>query len=168
MKTISKTIIAFFIAGFFSATAQSKNDETAVENTFKAAYEAYNKGDSKAGIAFYSENASEVSPDGSIMSGKTALLKGWDAFMKMVDEKPSFRYSNLSVRFISSDVAILTWESNDEFKIQGQKVTGNMRCLGVMKKTNGKWLMEADSVTPITPAPQQAIFDRPSLPPGKN
>ncbi len=67
---------------------------------------------------------------------------------KMLDAKPKFTYHLTSWRLVNPDVAILTWDSEDEFIIQGQKIVGKNTCVAVLRKEKGKWLIEHDQLTP--------------------
>lgn len=133
--------------------AQNATDEAAVKAFWKDIYEAYNADDTEKMWAAYTENATEIGPDGSLTTGKKNLRESWDMFMKMADEKPKFSYTNPSVRFITPEVAIITWDSDTDVKIQGQQVGGKTRGMAVVHKIKGKWFVEFDSLTPVMQMP---------------
>lgn len=70
-----------------------------------------------------------------------------------MDEKPKFTPSNPEVKFITPDVALITWQTEDEMKMQGQTMKSKNNGLAILKKTGGKWLVEADALIPIMEMP---------------
>lgn len=104
--------------------------------------------------AAYTDNAAEIGPDGSLTTGKQALRENWAAFMKMADAAPKFTYENPSVRMLTADVAILTWDSIADIKIGGQQVGGPTKGMAVLRKINGQWFIEFDSLTPKMQMPE--------------
>ncbi len=152
LKNFTITLVTLF-ATLSMMSAQTKADEAAVKGFWKDIYEAYNAGDTEKMWAAYTENATEIGPDGSLTSGKKVLRESWEMFMKMVDEKPKFTYGNPLVQFITSDVAIITWDSDADIKIQGQQVGGKTRGMAVVHKIKGDWFVEFDSLTPIVTMP---------------
>ena len=134
--------------------AQTAADEAAVKAFWKAAWTNFESGNSDQMWASYTDNASEISPDGSLTNGKKALRENWDAFMKMADEKPAFKYDGESVRFVTPDVALVTWDSEADIKIGGQQVGGKTKGMAVVHKINGQWLIEFDSLTPVMAMPE--------------
>ncbi|MBL7813546.1 MAG: SgcJ/EcaC family oxidoreductase [Saprospiraceae bacterium] len=151
MKSIATTVL--FLSLFCSLNAQSSTDEAAIKKLFSDVTSAFNEGDYKKGFTYYTNNAFEIGPDGSLISGKKALTDSWSEFMKMSDTKPVFTYSNPSLQWVTADVAVLSFDSEADIKIQGQQVGGKTKGIAVCHKVNGKWLIEADAVVPITTPP---------------
>lgn len=154
MKTTIFSFILLFSFSLFSQNASAQTDNQATfEAYLKTVYTAYESGNNDAMWAFYTEKAAEIAPDGRLTSGKAGLKAGWDEFMKMVDSKPTFNYKLTSWRLVTPDVAILTWDSTANIKIQGQKVGGPSTDMAVLHKINGKWMIEFDSMTPVMQMP---------------
>lgn len=155
MKNILFSILALLACAIFtpSAQAQSAADEAAIRAFWKTTWEAFQSGNVEQMWAAYTDNALEITPDGQLASGKPAMRASWDEFMKMVDTPPSFTSENLAVRQITADVAILTWDTTADIKIGGQQVGGPTKCMGVVRKVNGKWQIEADAMTPVMQMP---------------
>ncbi|MEZ4959846.1 MAG: nuclear transport factor 2 family protein [Saprospiraceae bacterium] len=154
MKTFFFSAATFFATLFFVQNAQAqKADQATFEAFLKQVYVAYQSGDDNAMWAFYTDAASEIAPDGMLSSGKEALKASWDQFMKMTDGRPSFTYKLTSWRSISPDVALVTWDSNADIKVQGQQVGGPSSCVAVLHKINGKWKIEFDGMTPVMQMP---------------
>ncbi len=133
----------------------SNANANAVHSFITETYDAFANGDDAKGWAGYTEEAAEIDPMGNITFGKKALLEGWDGFMKMADEKPVFTYSNVLVRMLTNDVALAVFDSEADIKIGGQQVGGKTKGMAVLRKINGQWKLEFDSITPIIPMPEQ-------------
>ena len=146
----------FFAALVLSAQnlqAQAPKMENAetVKAYLKTIYTAYEKGNIEEMFSYYTQDAAEIGPDGSLTSGLAALKSSWASFEKMMDAKPKFTYNLTSSRMITPDVAIVTWDSEADIKIGGQQVGGKTICMAVLTKKDNKWLIEFDSMTPIMP-----------------
>lgn len=152
MKKITLLVSILFTA--LSVSAQSGSSEAAIKKMWLEVYEAYNKGDYEKGFEVYTEKALEITPDGRIAVGKNSLRENWEEFMKIVDEKPTFKPDNLTVRMITPEVGILTWTSVDDIKINGQQMGGNTVNLAIAHRINGKWMIEADALVPVVPMPE--------------
>lgn len=154
MKTTIFSFILLFSFSLFNQNASAQTDNQASFEAFlTTVYTAYESGNNDAMWAFYTEKAAEITPDGRLTAGKAGLKTGWDEFMKMVDSKPTFTYKLTSWRLVTPDVAILTWDSTADIKIQGQQVGGPSTDMAVLHKINGKWMIEFDSMTPVMQMP---------------
>ncbi len=155
MKNTLFSILALLFCTFIAPNtqAQTADDEAAVKAFWQETWQAFEAGDYEKMWAAYTDNATEIGPDGSLTSGKKALREGWDAFMQMVDEKPRFTSENVNVRMLTADVAVLTWDSTADIKIGGQPMGGKTRGMGVVRKINGKWFVECDAMAPVMPMP---------------
>lgn len=129
------------------------DDESTFTSMLKQVYEAYESGDNDAMWSFYTDHASEISPDGRLTVGKEDLKLGWDQFMEMVDAKPRFSYELTSWRLITPEVALVSWKSVADIKVSGQQIGGPTTCIAVLHKMDGKWKIEFDGMTPILPMP---------------
>ncbi|MDX1913849.1 MAG: nuclear transport factor 2 family protein [Saprospiraceae bacterium] len=141
-------------SGFLWAGSRSGNpDAEAVYSAISKAYDAIVAGDVEKGFAVYTDQASEIGPDGNITHGKKAMLESWNAFVKMTDETPKFSYSNVQVRLLTKDVALAIWESDADIKIGGQQLGGKSRGAAVMRKIGNEWKLEFDQMTPMLGMP---------------
>ena len=131
----------------------SDSQANAIIQALSGAYDAFIAGDLDKGFAVYSDDASEIGPDGSLVHGIKTLRQGFDDLQKVVDEKPNFKYSNIQVRILTNDVALAIWESEADIKIGGQQVGGKTRDMAVLQKINGQWKIVFDQLTPIMPPP---------------
>jgi uncharacterized protein (TIGR02246 family) len=154
MRTVLFSFVLLFAFNLFSASASAQAyGQAAFEDLLKKVYDAYQRGDNDAMWAYYTDQASEISPDGHLASGKAALKAGWDEFMKMADEKPAFTFQLTSWRLITPEVALITWDSNADIKIQGRQVGGPSICVAVLHKIDGEWKIEFDGMTPVIQMP---------------
>lgn len=153
MKTILISACTFFATFLFVQNTSAQDNQATFESFLKKVYGAYQGGNDDAMWAFYTDAATEISPDGMVASGKQNLKASWDQFMKMVDTRPTFTYKLTSWRLITPDVALITWDSNADIKMQGQQVGGPSTCSAVLHKIKGEWKIEFDSMTPVMQMP---------------
>lgn len=125
----------------------------AVHAAITEAYDAFSTGNNEKGWAAYTDEAAEIGPDGSITFGKKNLRDGWDAFMKVADEAPKFKYENVQVRMLTNDVALAVWDAEADIKVGGQQLGGKTKGMAVLRKIKGGWKLEFDSITPMMPMP---------------
>ncbi|MDO8366100.1 MAG: nuclear transport factor 2 family protein [Saprospiraceae bacterium] len=142
-------------AGAFWSGSRSGNAQTnAVHAAITEAYDAFSTGNDEIGWAAYTEEATEIDPAGNVTFGKKNLREGWDAFMKVADEAPKFKYENVQVRMLTKDVALAVWDSEADIKVGGQQMGGKTKGMAVLRKIKGVWKIEFDSITPIVPMPE--------------
>ena len=140
--------------------AQTASDAAAISAFWEEIWTAYQSGDTEKMWSSYTEDAAEISPDGHLTSGKKNLRESWDAFMKMVDQKPEFTFANPSVRMLTAEFAILTWNSEADIKIGGQQVGGKALGMALVRKIKGRWMIEFDSLTPVMEMPEPPSADK--------
>lgn len=164
MKNLIFSAIAFFaftcsafaqpVGGIWMGSRSATGEAKAVHTALQKGFDAFTAGgNTEAGWSLYSEDATEVDPGGNITFGKKALREGWDAFMKMADETPKFKYENVLVRMLTADVALAVWDSEADIKIQGQQLGGKTKGSAVLRKVNGTWKLEFDQITPMLGMP---------------
>lgn len=153
MKTLFFVLCCLNACYLFGQTANNRQDHrTTFENYLGEVYGAYEK-DAMSIWNYYTDESGEIYPDGSMLIGKEKLVAGFEEFQKMVDGQPTFTYQLTSWRLLTPDVALVTWDTNSDVKIQGQQVGGPARCLAVLRKVKGKWMIEFDTMTPIVQMP---------------
>ena len=152
----------FFFAALVLSTQNLQAQAPKMENAetvkafLKTVYTAYEKGNIEEMFSYYTQDAAEIGPDGSLTSGLAALKTSWAAFEKMMDAKPKFTYNLTSSRMISPDVAIITWDSDADIKVGGQQIGGKTTCFAVLVKKGTRWMIEFDGMTPVIPMPEMA------------
>ncbi len=154
MKSVKLFFAALFITSMFPIIqAQNPNTKAEVIQMFNAVADAFNHGQDEKGFGYYTETATEITPDGTLSTGKAALKASWDGFMKMVDTRPTFTYTNPAVQVLSPYVAVITFDSEADIKIKGQQVGGKTKGIAVVHKINNKWYIESDAIIPIMTMP---------------
>lgn len=151
--TLATTAYAQPSGGIWIGSRDASATAKAVHAAVEQIYGAFISGEYEKGWAGYTEEATEIDPGGNMTIGKKALREGWDGFMKMADETPKFKYSNVQVRLLTSDVALAVWDSEADIKIKGQQVGGKAKGMAVLHKIGGQWKMEFDQITPMMPMP---------------
>lgn len=160
MKNILFSILTLFSMNLFLQTsaAQSgapKTDEAAVLKMWDEVWQAYESGNEEKMWAAYTDNACEIYPDGSMVCTKKAMREGYEAFKNMLEGKPSWSYTTPTVRFIEPNVALLTADVTSDIKLKGgQQIGGKSKFMALVHKTNGQWLIEFDSQTPVVSMPE--------------
>ncbi len=155
MKTMQFFFLTllFFLSGFGVQAQKAGSEEAAIIDFWKKTWDAYQAGDLEKMWAAYTDEAGEIGPDGSLTVGKANLKASYDAMMKMVDEKPTFTYENPSVRILSPEFALMTWNSSADFKINGQQVGGKTTGVAFLRKINSAWKIEFDALAPVMQMP---------------
>ncbi|MCC6725063.1 MAG: SgcJ/EcaC family oxidoreductase [Saprospiraceae bacterium] len=154
MKTSFFSTILFIFVSIFASNLAAQNDNQASFETYlKKVYTAYETEPINAVDKFYTENASEIGPDGSLTIGRKALGESWKQLQGMMDAKPQFTYQLTSWRLIKPDLALITWDSHDKFFMFGQTMEKDNTCAALLRKEKGQWLIEYDHLTPKVPFP---------------
>lgn len=145
--------LLFCLSGFAVQAQRAGSEEAAILDFWKKTWEAYDAGDLDKMWAAYTDEAGEISPDGTLTVGKANLKAEYEAMLKMLDEKPKFTYENPSVRILSPEFALVTWSSNADFKIGGQQVGGQTTGVAFLRKIKGAWKIEFDALAPVMQMP---------------
>lgn len=151
---LKTSILLLFCAFGLNLSAQTAADEAAVLKTWNDVWQAYESGDEAKMWSFYADNACEIYPDGSCICGKEAIRQGYEAFKGMLEGKPSWTMTPPTVRFLGPDVVMLLSDVTADIKLKGgQQIGGKSKFMALLRKTNGQWLIEFDSQTPVIPMP---------------
>lgn len=155
MKNILCTLLTCCAFALFTPTshAQTAAEEAAVKSFWNETWATFDAGNVEGMWAAYTDDAAEIGPDGTLTTGKKALRESWDMFMKMADAPPTFKYENPSVRILTPDIALVTWDSEADIKIGGQQLGGKSKGMAVLHKIKGSWKIELDTLTPIMEMP---------------
>ncbi len=151
MKTSLFQIILIFVFASVISTvkAQSTNDEASLKIFWNNLWEAYATGNAVQIYSNYTDNATMITPDGNTLLGKNAIIESWNEMINMLDEKPKFIYSNLSINYNAKDMATLSWDNATDIKVEGQQIGGNLKETAVVHRLNGNWLIESDTMRPL-------------------
>jgi uncharacterized protein (TIGR02246 family) len=117
-----------------SMAADLKEEIVAAE---KEAWQAYADHDVKAYSEVWTEDAVEALADGSVLTGKQAIL----ADLKSTNCKvKSFDIANTKVRQVSPDVAILTYSLTQDVTCGATKLAPKAIVSSLYVRRGGKWL----------------------------
>ncbi|MCC6279392.1 MAG: nuclear transport factor 2 family protein [Saprospiraceae bacterium] len=157
MKNILfSTITLLFVSlSFSNVNAQTAStDEASILKMWDAVWNAYESGDEAKMWSFYAENACEVYPDGSSISGIKAIREGYEQFKTMLEGKPSWSMTKPAITFFGSDLVLLVSDVTADIKLKGgQQIGGKAKFATIAHRSNGNWLIVFDSQTPVMEMP---------------
>jgi uncharacterized protein (TIGR02246 family) len=155
-KNVFKSITLITLMGTVTlAFSQNQKNEEALVKIFNDVWTAYEKGDEQTMWNFYSSSASEIYPDGSLISGKENIRQAYNGFKNMLEGNPKWKYSRPTVRFIEPNVALLFSDIESDIKLKGgQQMGGKVKFVAVLHRVNGKWQIEFDGQVPKIPMPE--------------
>jgi len=137
--------------------AKAAGDDAGLRAAGKAYLEAYRKGDIKALLALWDDDAEYVQDDGTVVRGKKDLGALFEESLKAtkgysVDVKVD------SVKFVTPDVVV---ESGSVETVSPDKEMGSSRFTAVWARKDGKWVMTSVHDSPNRPAATEGRpFDR--------
>lgn len=148
-------LVAFGCLLSFSTSAQNA-EEAAVLKMWNEVWALYEANDMDKIWAYYTDDAVEIYPDGSMIRGKEGIKAGYEQFSTMLEGTPSWKASPPVVQFITRDVALLTSDVEADVKLKGgQQIGGKSTFALIVKKQNNKWVMVFDSQTPVMQMPEK-------------
>jgi len=148
-SSLIQLIIVFVFASITTTISAQNTDVDKVKTLWSNLLDAYNTGNHDKIFSYYADNASMVTQDGSLIEGRKELIESWKGMMIMLDQKPAFSYANLTVSFVSSDVAKLNWDNTTDIKIEGQQIGGKLKESAVLNKINDNWVIVSDTLRPF-------------------
>lgn len=148
MKLLLSVVISLCFAG--GALAQNSGKETQVRQAVQSFYDAFNTHDFGRAAGFTTEDWVHINPLGAWTRGRAAVLKELkevhSTFLKGVSDTPE----EMSVRFASPDVAVVTVPSRVSTYTTPDGVTheneGLIRTFVVVKR-GPRWLIMHDQNT---------------------
>jgi uncharacterized protein (TIGR02246 family) len=129
------------------------SDAQAVEQVIAGLFQSFNAGDLDKVDACYSGQAAVIMTDGSSSFEKGDAFEVLKQTMKMLDELPKYKYWNLQVRMLGADTALAVYDSEGSFKYQGATTVARVKATDVLRRVNGKWLIELEQMTPVAAPP---------------
>lgn len=155
MKNTFFSFLSLLFVSLFSLNAHAQSaEESKILKMWDEVWQAYESGNEAKMWSFYTEDACEIYPDGSSVCGVKAIREGYEQFKTMMEGKPSWTMTKPTVRFLGADVALLMSDVTSDIKLKGgQQIGGKSKFATIVRKVNGKWLIEFDSQTPAIPMP---------------
>lgn len=155
MKNTFFSFLSLLFVSLFSLNAHAQSaEESKILKMWDEVWQAYESGNEAKMWSFYTEDACEIYPDGSSVCGVKAIREGYEQFKTMMEGKPSWTMTKPTVRFLGADVALLMSDVTSDIKLKGgQQIGGKSKFATIVRKVNGKWMIEFDSQTPAIPMP---------------
>ena len=151
---ISAVVSVVFIGGLF---AYLPSDEEEVRQAVQSFHAAFNQHDFKNAEEYTTEDWNHINPLGGWTRGRDAILKELKEVHSTFLKGVSSTVEDLSVRFASRDVAVVTVTSRsstfttpDGVKHENER---SIRTFVVVKRS-GRWLIMQDQNTFIIPPPK--------------
>lgn len=156
MKNTFFSFLSLLFVSLFSLNAHAQSaEESKILKMWDEVWQAYESGNEAKMWSFYTEDACEIYPDGSSVCGVKAIREGYEQFKTMLEGKPSWTMTKPTVRFLGADVALLMSDVTSDIKLKGgQQIGGKSKFATIVRKVNGKWMIEFDSQTPAIPMPE--------------
>lgn len=158
MKNVLFSTITLLFVSLFSLNTNAQNaskDEASILKMWNTVWQTYESGNEAQMWSFYDENACEIYPDGSCLSGLKAIREGYEQFKGMLEGTPSWSTTKPTISFISPDVALLTCDVTADIKLKGgQQIGGKSKFATVVHRVKGNWLIVFDSQTPVMQMPE--------------
>lgn len=130
------------------------NDERAIFAETEAFAEAWNKGDARAAVSFFTQDAVRVGALGDVQHGRPEIEAAYNSLLHHTMPGAIVKQERGTVRMLSDELAI--WQAGIEIvpPTGGPSLKGHV--VQVMKRVAGRWLiLEAHpKIFPPPPAPR--------------
>jgi uncharacterized protein (TIGR02246 family) len=155
-RVLAMVLIAMATTATAAVAAESASDEAAIRQVADRFVAAWNKNDWQAMAALCAPDGDLINPFGRVANGRAAVEQLFHDEQTGVMKGTTYTIGEQSIRMIAPDVALAEWAST---------VTGIKRADGsaappfvhhvtvVMKKVDGKWMMEAARPVVYQPPP---------------
>ncbi len=147
-----KRILIICLVLFVGACNQTPNQETEVRQTVQSFFDAFNKHEFEDVAAITTEDWNHVNPLGGWTTGREAVLKELKEVHSTFLKGVSMTIEDMSVRFASPDVAVVTvtnrietYTTPDGVKHENER---QIKTFMVVKR-GGKWMIMQDQNTII-------------------
>jgi uncharacterized protein (TIGR02246 family) len=128
----------------FAALAAGAGNDGAIQAALRTQVEAWNRGDIPAFVATYAEDCTFVGKQ--ILHGRPALLARYQKTYPSADAMGRLAFSDLEVRLLDKQVAVVTGKWHLERAPTGGGPVGGVFSL-VFALRNGRWLIVLDHTT---------------------
>lgn len=150
MRQLLLVVVIAMLTGT-SLDAQTRlgtaEDEAAIRQRRQAAVAAWNKHDSKAIAELFATDVDRVRSNGSYYSGRTEVEKSFADTLGGVDKNATLKEESSTVRFVTSDVALLEIVVAITDNSSGMVLREHNTMIYV--KRGGSWVTVGIRTTPI-------------------
>ncbi len=163
MKNFLFNLFAFCAFALLSQTLQAQTisaaDQKGIEACYNGFMSAFEKMDVTGIEALLTENAEQITPEGNITRGRAnvvANMKGYMEFLKSQPKPDKFETKNLGWqnRYLAPDVILATYTEENTLSFGSQTKVEKTTTAVVLKKSNGKWLADLITLTPVVTMPE--------------
>lgn len=163
MKNFMFNLLAFCAFAMLAQTLQAQTisaaDQKGIEACYSGFMAAFEKMDVSGIEALLTENAEQITPDGSITRGRAnvvANIKGYMEFLKSQPKPDKYETKNLGWqnRYLAPDVILATYTEENTLSFGNQTKVEKTTNAVVLKKSNGKWLADLIALTPVVTMPE--------------
>lgn len=163
MSHFLKTATLLFLIAFCAKTnAQtiSAADKKGVEECYQAFMVAFEKLDASTIPSLLTENAEQIVPNGEIVRGKANVansLKNYIEYLKTLPKPDRIEQENLGIqyRYLAPDVILSTYIDKSTMHFGDKTRVEQLASAVILHKSNGKWLVELLSLTPVGETPHE-------------
>lgn len=158
MSTISKLAALLLTCSFalnLRAQSLSTADQQGIDATFKSISAAFEQLDAPALSPFFTENAVSVSPLGHITRGHANLMGMYTGLFNYFKSLPvPDRYEDQRLdwqaRYLTQDIVAISFVEMSTSYFGDKNKVEKMAYSLILRKVDGKWLVEQVSLTPVT------------------
>ena len=141
------------------ASSSTKNSNDAdIQAVYENAKKAFNSRNVNALVELFAENATHVTPIGTIVQGKAALTQAYIGLFKMFAQmpKPDSRTTevlDMTAQHLNPDLYLMTFREKNTSVFGNKTQVEERACSVLLGKKNGKWLIENLTLTPKSEMP---------------
>jgi uncharacterized protein (TIGR02246 family) len=141
-----RRIVALAAAALLVTSARVAAQPTAadVQKITDQYLAAFNKADSKAVAALYTADALRVNPDGSLVTGRAAIEKGYAAAFAGPDKGGKLTLQPGKSISVTADVAVF----EGMYQVTGGKMPAKGRYVNTLVRQGGEWRLAAVTTIP--------------------
>ena len=163
MKKTLLNLLACCAFAFFFQTLQAQSISDADQKGIMACYNAFSAAFGKmdvAGIeAQLTENADQITPDGSITRGRTNVVANMKAYMEFLKglpkpDKLDTKLIGMQSRYLAPGLILTTYVEERSVSFGSQTKVEKTSTAVVLKKMSDKWVVDLIALTPVVPGPE--------------
>jgi uncharacterized protein (TIGR02246 family) len=129
------------------------NDVQAIFAETEAFAEAWNKGDAKAAVSFFTQDATRVGAFGDVQHGRPEIEAAYDRLLHHTMPGAIVKQERGTVRMLSDELAV--WQAGIEIVPPAAGPSPKGHVVQVMRKVAGRWLV-LEAHPKIFPLPPEA------------
>ncbi|MBC7775946.1 MAG: nuclear transport factor 2 family protein [Phycisphaerae bacterium] len=158
MKNLIFNFLAFCAFALLAQTLQAQTisdaDQKGIEECYNVFTTAFEKLDPSGTGKWFTENAVQVIPPGKILHGRATIESSLAEFMGFLKTQPKpDRVEEKNVdsqsRYLANNLILATYTRESTFHFGSQTQIEKTATTVVLKKVDGKWLVDLMTLTPV-------------------